>query len=50
MKIGKRKLRMRSGEIRTFKSGAARKRFERVAQAVKRGWKPTGRRRRRRKK
>ena len=30
-KIGKRKLKMSSGEIRTFKSEAARDRFERVA-------------------
>jgi len=40
-KIGKTKLRMSSGEIRTFRSEAARDRFERVAQAVKHGWKPT---------
>lgn len=45
MKIGKRKLRMSSGEIRTFKSQAARNRFERVAKAVKHGWKPTKKRR-----
>jgi len=42
MKIGKRKLRMSSGEIRTFKSQKARDKFERVAQAVKHGRKPTG--------
>ena len=41
MKIGKRKLRMSSGEIRTFKSQAARDRFEKVARAIKHGWKPT---------
>jgi len=40
MKIGERKLKMSSGEIRTFKSEGARNRFERVAQAVKHGWKP----------
>ncbi len=40
MKIGKRKLRMASGEVRTFKSRGARDRFERFAQAVKHGWKP----------
>ena len=39
MKIGERKLKMSSGEIRTFKSKAARNNFERVAQAVKHGWK-----------
>lgn len=36
---------MSSGEIRTFKSQAARNRFERVAKAVKHGWKPTKKRR-----
>ena len=41
MKIGKRKLRMSSGKIRTFKSAKARARFERVAQAIKHGWRPT---------
>jgi len=40
MKIGKRKLKMSSGEIRTFRSQAARNRFEKVAQAVKHGWTP----------
>jgi len=39
MKIGKRKLRMSSGEIRTFKSQKKRNNFERVAQAVKHGYK-----------
>ena len=37
MKIGKRKLKMSSGEVRTFKSEAARDKFERVAKAVKYG-------------
>jgi len=40
MKIGKRKLKMSSGKVRTFKSSKARNNFERVAQAVKHGWKP----------
>jgi len=40
-KIGKRKLRMSSGEIRTFKSEEARDKFEKVAQAIKHGWKST---------
>jgi len=44
MKIGKRKLRMSSGKIRTFRSEKARNNFERVAQAIKHGWKPTGKR------
>jgi hypothetical protein len=39
VEIGKTKLRMSSGEIRTFKSPTARRNFERVAQAVKHGWK-----------
>lgn len=41
MKIGKTRLRMSSGEIRKFSSEKARNAFERVAQAVKHGWKPT---------
>lgn len=41
MKIGKTKLRMSNGSIRTFKSEKARDDFERVAQAVKHGWKPS---------
>ena len=40
MKIGKKKLKMSSGEVRTFKSEKARDNFERVAQAVKHGFKP----------
>jgi hypothetical protein len=47
MKIGKTKLKMSDGSIRTFKSEAARDRFEKVAQAVKHGWKATGRKRKR---
>lgn len=42
MKVGKTKLKMSSGEVRSFKSEEARNDFERVAQAVKHGWKPTG--------
>lgn len=41
MKIGKKSLKMSDGTTRTFKSAGARDRFERVAQAVKHGWKPT---------
>ena len=41
MKIGKNKLKMSDGTIRTFKSEQARNDFERVAQAVKHGFKPT---------
>jgi len=42
-KIGKTKLRMSSGEVRTFKSEKARDDFEKLAQAVKHGFKPTRR-------
>ncbi len=38
MEIGKNKLRMSSGEIRTFGSEQKRNNFERVAQAVNHGW------------
>lgn len=41
MKIGKRKLRMSSGEVRTFGSETKRDNFERVAEAVNHGWVPT---------
>lgn len=47
MKVGKDKLKMSSGEVRKFKSEGARDRFERVAQAVKHGWKPTKKKARR---
>lgn len=43
-KIGKTKLRMSSGEVRKFGSEQKRNNFERVAEAVKHGWKPTGKR------
>jgi hypothetical protein len=43
MKIGKRSLRMHTGEIRKFKSEAARDNFERMAQAIKHGFKFTKR-------
>lgn len=39
-KIGRTKLRMSDGSIRTFKSQQARDNFERVAQATKHGFKP----------
>ena len=42
MKVGKTSLKMGSGETRKFKSEGARDRFEKVAQAVKHGFKPTG--------
>ncbi|GEM_PF-2657613 len=40
MKIGRKKLRMSSGEIRTFGSESKRDNFEKMARAVKHGWKP----------
>jgi len=40
-KIGKTKLRMSDGSVRTFKSQKKRDNFERVAKAVKHGFKPT---------
>lgn len=42
MRIGKDKLKMSSGEVRKFGSESKRDNFERVAEAVKHGWKPTG--------
>lgn len=44
MKIGGKKLKMSSGKIRKFKSQKARDKFEKVAQAIKHGWKPTKKR------
>ena len=44
IKIGSKKLKMSSGEVRTFKSKKARDNFERTAQAVKHGFKPTKKR------
>jgi hypothetical protein len=42
MKIGKNKLKMSSGEIRSFRSEQARNNFERVAQAYKHRWRSAG--------
>jgi hypothetical protein len=42
MKIGKKSLRGSDGKIKHFKSEKARDNYERVAEAVKHGWKPTG--------
>jgi len=39
MRIGKRKLKTSSGKILHFKSVRALKRYEKVAQAIKHGWK-----------
>lgn len=42
MRIGKTKLKMSDGSVRSFKSEKARDNFERVAEAYKHGWRPTG--------
>jgi hypothetical protein len=42
MKIGDTKLKMSDGTVRTFASKEKRDNFERVAEAYKHGWKPTG--------
>jgi len=39
-KIGKLKLKLRSGKIIKFKSEKSRDNYERVANAVRHGWKP----------
>lgn len=39
MKVGKKALKMSSGEVRHFASEKKRDNFERVAQAKKHGWK-----------
>ena len=49
MKVGKKKLKMSSGKVRTFRSQKARDSFERIAEAVKHGWKPTGKKKRKKK-
>lgn len=41
MKIGKKSLKMSSGEIRHFGSEKKRDNFERIAKAVRAGWIPT---------
>ena len=42
MKIGSDKLKMSDGSIKKFASSKARDNFERVAEAYKHGWRPTG--------
>lgn len=42
MKIGKNKLKMSDGSIRSFGSQQKRDNFEKVARAYKHGWKPKG--------
>lgn len=41
MKIGKKSLRMSSGKVRRFASAKKRDNFERMASAIKHGFKPT---------
>jgi len=48
MKIGRNKLRMSNGSVRTFASQKKRDNFERVAQAYNHGWRPTGGKKKRR--
>jgi len=38
MKIGRKRLKMSSGEIKVFKSEQARDNFEKVARAYRHGW------------
>lgn len=40
MKVGKKGLKMSSGEVKHFKSQKKRDNFERVAEAYKHGWTP----------
>ncbi len=40
MKLGDKKLVMRNGEVREFKTKIARDRFEHITQAINHGWKP----------
>lgn len=40
VKLSGNRLRLGSGEVRKFKSSGARDRFEKVAKAVKKGFKP----------
>lgn len=40
MKVGKNKLKMSSGKVKTFGSEKKRDNFERVAEAYKHGWRP----------
>lgn len=42
MKVGDKGLKMSDGTIRHFASTQKRDNFEKVAQAYKHGWKPTG--------
>lgn len=42
MKIGKKELKMSDGSIRKFQSEKKRDNFERVAEAYKHGWRPSG--------
>ncbi len=48
-KVGKTKLKMSSGEVRKFGSEQKRDNFERVAEAYKHGWRPTGKKKSKRK-
>ena len=49
MKLKGNRLKLRSGKVIQFRSARARANFERMAQAYRHGWRPTKKRRRRRK-
>ena len=42
MKVGKTGLKLHTGKVIHFKSPAARERYEKYNNALKHGWKPTG--------
>lgn len=46
MKVGEKGLKLHTGKVIHFKSSKARDNYERVAQAYKHGWRPSGKMRR----
>jgi hypothetical protein len=50
MKLSGNRIRTHSGKILHFKSAAARETYERIAKAVDHGWKPTMKKKSRKKK
>lgn len=47
MKMSGNRMRTRSGKVLHFKSAKKRSNWERVAKAVRHGWKPTGKKKKR---
>ena len=47
MKLSGNRIKMSDGSIRKFKSAKARANFERYVHAIKSGWKPKGKRKKR---